>query len=634
MINKLFGYGTSLPTLHTKAGEVKLSDNAASFLSVHSDGTLPQSKIPPTLVAIINAIEDGNLALGYFMDGAYRNGVAEYTTSEGNIQVVVLNSMTGEYTATVITDEGSEAFVAAPSDSFSGLAIFAATIPAMLDTKYDKEFATTWDKMMAEVHSSTPNADVINESLHLLGHAFFCRTNNTKLDKGVYVQTNAVNGEYKQIKPAAIKAGTINPTEVLYGTFEVLEATSASSAEGATSTSTKKTKVSAADFCGSYAYGEAVPEDMKDLVPTLDDTVVISPLVHDICNVISKTSTIRNIGLVGPAGTGKTMTALSVAAGTGKPHFVKTCSANDEVTDFTGLLMPVTENMSTSDMTSAEKSLITDICDLGGISKKNFCTALGLPSVEDMFFDTEGAYEELTGKPFEGLDKHEAIVTWQNELESRIAQFIKTVENNSPNGNGGNKFKFVESPLIKALKFGGVCELQEPNVIIQPGVLVGLNSLMETSGTIQLPTGEKIVRHPDAVVILTTNGNYEGCREMNQSVKSRLHLVYRVDQPTVEVMAARVAAKTGFSDETALQEMAQIVVDISESMNELGITDGSCGPRELENWAVVAQVTGDIYTAGINCVISKVSDDPEAQDTCLKRLAESSFAPKRRKRKI
>lgn len=50
-------------------------------------------------------------------------------------------------------------------------------------------------------------------------------------------------------------------------------------------------------------------------------------------------------------------------------------------------------------------------------------------------------------------------------------------------------YTYVETDFIKALKNGYLVEIQEPSTILQPGVLVGLNSLLEQSGTITLPTG-------------------------------------------------------------------------------------------------------------------------------------------------
>jgi len=80
----------------------------------------------------------------------------------------------------------------------------------------------------------------------------------------------------------------------------------------------------------------------------------------------------------------------------------------------------------------------------------------------------------------------------------------------------------VETDFVKALKHGYLVEVQEPSTIIQPGVLVGLNSLLEQEGSITLPTGEIIRRHPDTVVIVTTNVSYEGCRPMNRATRSVL----------------------------------------------------------------------------------------------------------------
>lgn len=89
--------------------------------------------------------------------------------------------------------------------------------------------------------------------------------------------------------------------------------------------------------------------------------------------------------------------------------------------------------------------------------------------------------------------------------------------------------------FLKALKNGYVIEIQEPTTIVQQGVLVGLNSLLEQTGSIILPTGEIIEHHPDEVVVITTNISYEGCLGMNQSVLDRMSLVRDIDLPTPEV---------------------------------------------------------------------------------------------------
>ena len=86
--------------------------------------------------------------------------------------------------------------------------------------------------------------------------------------------------------------------------------------------------------------------------------------------------------------------------------------------------------------------------------------------------------------------------------------------------NKGQTFRYVETDFLKALKHGYVVEIQEPTTIMQPGVLVGLNSLLEQEGSITLPTGEIIERHPDTVIVVTTNVSYEGCRGLNRATRS------------------------------------------------------------------------------------------------------------------
>ena len=139
----------------------------------------------------------------------------------------------------------------------------------------------------------------------------------------------------------------------------------------------------------------------------------------------------------------------------------------------------------------------------------------------------------------------------------------------------------METVFFKALKNGYVSEVQEPSTIMQPGVLVGLNSLLEQEGSITLPTGEIIQRHPDAVVVVTTNVSYEGCRNMNLSVVDRMSLVKDIELPSPEVMVQRAMAVTGATDEYQVSQMVRVVNDMADYCRKNSITDGACGMRSL-----------------------------------------------------
>lgn len=146
------------------------------------------------------------------------------------------------------------------------------------------------------------------------------------------------------------------------------------------------------------------------------------------------------------------------------------------------------------------------------------------------------------------------------------------------------KFRYVDTPLVKAIRYGYLCEIQEPTVIANPGVLVGLNPLFDRCRTIELPTGERIHRHPNTVLMVTTNHDYAGCKDINQSVISRMNLVMDIEQPEIETMVERVCGITGCKDITAVHRMTEAVDEISLRCKETMITDGSCGMRELIAW--------------------------------------------------
>ena len=160
---------------------------------------------------------------------------------------------------------------------------------------------------------------------------------------------------------------------------------------------------------------------------------------------------------------------------------------------------------------------------------------------------------------------------------------------------------------------------------------MGLNSLLEQDGSITLPTGEIIKRHPDTVVVVTTNVTYEGCRSLNQSVVDRMSLVEDIELPEPEVMVQRAMAVTGATDEYQVSQMVQVVNDMAEYMRKNGISDGSCGMRSLIDWITSTEITGDPYRSALSTIISKASSDEDDRETLKTAVLEPIFAPTRRK---
>lgn len=188
-------------------------------------------------------------------------------------------------------------------------------------------------------------------------------------------------------------------------------------------------------------------------------------------------------------------------------------------------------------------------------------------------------------------------------------------------GNSHVRCRAGENPEITSKDY-----LLPSTVIANPGVLVGLNSLLDRCASITLPTGEVVKRHPDTVIVVTTNNHYAGCRDINQSVISRMNLVMDIDAPSTDVMAKRVMNVTGCSDEPAVKSMAESIHEIAEKCRETMITDGSCGVRELISWVQSYMVCGNILEASKYTVLSSVSSDPENRAEILSTCLEQKFA--------
>ena len=240
---------------------------------------------------------------------------------------------------------------------------------------------------------------------------------------------------------------------------------------------------------------------------------------------------------------------------------------------------------------------------------KAVAAALGgtYPSLTDIQMDPASAYYMLTGTYEDEIDEFTVYKTLLDKVH-------QDGEHSAAAQNGSNSFHYVDTPLVEAIRNGYVLELQEPTCIANPAVLVGLNGLLDQCKSITLPTGETVERHPDTVIVITTNVDYAGCRGMNQSIISRMNLVIDLDEPDEQTLVKRVMGITGCKDKSAVTKMAQIVHKI----------DGCCGVRELIAWVQSYMIIKDISEAAKYTVLSSASSDAscrkEIEDTCMKTL--------------
>ena len=619
-INNLFNYSRSLPVPFDTMTNKKVK--VASMYGAKTESTLCGSVIKAVhaMCRCMNGTGEG--AVGQIDTN---KSVAEYKSSVGPdaYHLVVFDAASGSALASVYdkNTELIEQYVAHPSQR-DGAAIFFALMPFLMsDAEFDETFQEYYDQFIA----GYPDMAKATESMAILCDNAYRRIKDDTCPAHINITVDK-SGNLMRVSQGQLDSGSFVPTSVTAGEFTIFAKTGPAVIKKA------GVVVEHTDFVGKYPLtpGRTLSALELSLIPKLPEWYIIPPEVVDICKhaqkITGRPMQMRNFLLRGPAGTGKTMGAKAIAAGLGLPYMKYTCSANTEIFDFTGMIFPETDAVSTG---SSELDRERDILkSMGGISYANVAKLLRLPDLDDMDYDPAGVYQALTGVENLAATVQDCMSVVLEKVTEKVQALSKRTENRQ---SSGQNYTYVETDFVKALKHGYLVEVQEPSTIIQPGVLVGLNSLLEQEGSITLPTGEIIRRHPDTVVIVTTNVSYEGCRSMNQSVVDRMSLVKDIELPEPEVMVERAMAVTGCADEYLVSQMVQVVNDMADYCRKNSITDGACGMRSLIDWVISAEISGDPYLSAKYTVISKATADEEDREALITTILDPMFAPKRKR---
>lgn len=619
-INNLFNYSRSLPVPFDTMTNKKVK--VASMYGAKTESTLCGSVIKAVhaMCRCMNGTGEG--AVGQIDTN---KSVAEYKSSVGPdaYHLVVFDAASGSALASVYdkNTELIEQYVAHPSQR-DGAAIFFALMPFLMsDVEFDETFQEYYDQFIA----GYPDMAKATESMAILCDNAYRRIKDDTCPAHINITVDK-SGNLMRVSQGQLDSGSFVPTSVTAGEFTIFAKTGPAVIKKA------GVVVEHTDFVGKYPLtpGRTLSALELSLIPKLPEWYIIPPEVVDICKHAQKTTgrpmQMRNFLLRGPAGTGKTMGAKAIAAGLGLPYMKYTCSANTEIFDFTGMIFPETDAVSTGNPElDREREILKS---MGGISYANVAKLMRLPDLDDMDYDPAGVYQALTGVENLAATVQDCMSVVLEKVTEKVQALSKRAENRQ---SSGQNYTYVETDFVKALKHGYLVEVQEPSTIIQPGVLVGLNSLLEQEGSITLPTGEIIRRHPDTVVIVTTNVSYEGCRSMNQSVVDRMSLVKDIELPEPEVMVQRAMAVTGCADEYLVSQMVQVVNDMADYCRKNSITDGTCGMRSLIDWVISAEISGDPYLSAKYTVISKATADEEDREALITTILDPMFAPKRKR---
>ena len=249
-----------------------------------------------------------------------------------------------------------------------------------------------------------------------------------------------------------------------------------------------------------------------------------------------------NVLLEGDAGSGKTELAKALSYQLQLPYTKVTCFSDMDKSDVFGALLPVTENRE-EDGELLEAIYQTD----------------SLQAVLDL------------------IAEHFSLPP--SSAKEKLAQLVERIEKEQ---GTSVQYRFYPSEILRALEKGYLLEIQEPTVIRDASVMVALNSALEANGMLNTPTG-LVRRHPDCVVVITTNRNYQGTRPLNESLRDRMQHAEKMDLPPLAVMMERAAAKTGFTEEEPLEIMAKSI-RLLEDTAKANAIKGVAGMRSYFYW--------------------------------------------------
>lgn len=298
----------------------------------------------------------------------------------------------------------------------------------------------------------------------------------------------------------------------------------------------------------AYKFGEAVyscePARLqKSYLPPKE----IIEFLEDMKMTNENEKKMRTLLLRGDVGSGKSVGSVAIAAATGKPYVTLVGGPDTSSETTFGSFAPRTK-----------KETIKDI-----------------PTYEEMVYEPEESYKRLTGKELkngENTDLGELFTLSLQKAQDCVSE--------------DTQFDFVYSDIILGLMNGWCVEVQEIDKITNPGVLTQLNNLIEF-GYVKLPNGEVVYRHKDSILIFTMNLDCVASRPIDQSIISRCDEVIDLQTPSEDELVKRAMVRTGCQDKDLARALTHRMLKISEFCKEQGITDGSCGFRELISWLSV-----------------------------------------------
>ena len=557
-------------------GGLRKTTTMVEWLSQYNQGR--QATLhPPTLRAMLNiagiylkqtegalGFQKGNYDLLNFYCMEYVKGKQRYA--------LVYNPVSAKIRGVCKTEkETYKALDFVERNVSDGEKVLAMLIYVSLEKKealYNLEFAQNFILFMQQMKEGWKNEKLALKAAFLCCDNLYRRVENVQdfSNEGIPLEKSQLGKDgMEQLSTLAIESELYAPNDAIKGTFQILGETK------------KAREWTLKELKKIYGQNWSFPKDYENRIPQFPEDMKVGEYAQDILSAIVD-SPFRKFMITGNAGTGKTTDAQMIAQILGVPYFALNCGPE---TDESALVAGIYPN-----------------------SRKKTKDCIKFPSLQEFVTDPMQVLEAVTHTRKEGISKTQAF----RELLDAVYQSGYQKAKNE------GDFVMQESEIIKGCRMPSVIEIMEASLIVEPGTLGKLNRLLDDSRKLDLLYGEVVERHPNAIIIITTNLNYVANREFDFSVVSRMNKVQHRKDLTEQQLAERAMFRTGCKDMEVLKQMAKVMKRLDAVVREEFGKAGLCGYREYENWVYEYMRTQNLVKAAEDTVLSKLASDEEDRD--------------------
>jgi len=363
--------------------------------------------------------------------------LVERTASDSTIEVVSYNPETGDLRAGVFATAESAPTVYSlkKTGGRSGVSILMAVLANELWIKPDEERNSELAMQMQTLRTDLEDVPP-DETAYSVRGVKICENIYRRIAMDPVAEHSILvvipnSHNVPPMAPLSLRQGVYKPDTVLVGEFRVLK-----------NNAVKKSNITNEDLPGMFAFSEReFSPSEQTLIPSIAPWYVVPEEVISVCQHAKATTKssipMRNFMMRGSAGVGKTEGARAMAAAFNLPYLSLTCSANTEIFDLLGQHLPDDgkEGSNEGEGISVHKP--------------------ELPTLQDIQMNPASAYNKLTGIYDEDVSEADVY----DKLLVVLAATARKEAQES--GTQGQRFKYVETPLVRAMKYGYLIEVQE-----------------------------------------------------------------------------------------------------------------------------------------------------------------------------